>query len=75
MLPDLNSKFDIDNLLSILEVKQMYLKDMGERTAELTTDNLRFFCLGKELQDDLFLYSYDLKDDITIQCMKRAVIN
>jgi hypothetical protein len=27
---------------------------------------LRFFCLGKELMDDLYVYSYELKDEITI---------
>ena len=27
------------------------------------------FCLGKELKDDLFLYSYDIIDDITVQAL------
>jgi hypothetical protein len=27
--------------------------------------------LGKELQNDLFLYSYDVKDEMTIQAMKK----
>jgi len=27
------------------------------------------FCLGKELKDDLFLYSYDMMDEITVQAM------
>ena len=38
----------------------------------MSIETLRFFCLGKELMDDLFVYSYELKDEITIQCMKRA---
>ena len=53
----------------------MYLKKLNEKSIDTTgmdVKNLRFFCLGKELQDELFVYSYDLVDEITIQCMKRA---
>ena len=27
------------------------------------------FCLGKELKDDLFLYTYDIIDEMTVQVM------
>ena len=27
------------------------------------------FCMGKELKDELFLYSYDLIDEMTVQVM------
>ena len=37
----------------------------------MTATALRFLCLGKELKDDLFVYSYDLTDELTIQCMQR----
>jgi hypothetical protein len=32
-------------------------------------EDLRLFCLGKELKDDLFLYSYEIKDEMVIQAM------
>ncbi len=32
-------------------------------------EDLRLFCLGKELKDDLFLYSYEIKDEMVIQGM------
>ena len=32
-------------------------------------DQVRLFCLGKELKDDLFLYSYDIMDEMAIQAM------
>jgi hypothetical protein len=35
----------------------------------MTVENVRLFCLGKELRDDLFLYSYDVKDEMAIQAM------
>jgi hypothetical protein len=39
--------------------------------AQTKPEQLRFFCMGKELQDDLFVYSYDLHDEITIICNRR----
>ena len=27
------------------------------------------FCMGKELKEDLFLYSYEIKDEMTVQAM------
>ena len=47
----------------------MYLDKLVEQKVDITgleIDSLRFFCLGKELMDDLFIYSYELKDEITI---------
>lgn len=32
-------------------------------------DTLRLFCMGKELKDDLFLYSYDIADEMVLQVM------
>ena len=40
-----------------------------------TPETVRFFCLGKELQDEMYLYSYDIKDELTIQCMQRKKWN
>lgn len=28
--------------------------------------NVRFFCLGKELKDELFVYSYEMFDGIVV---------
>ena len=36
---------------------------------EYEVNQIRFFCLGKELKDELFIYSYDIKDEMTIQAM------
>jgi len=58
------------NLLSVLEFKQRYLEKINEKTQK--PENLRLFCLGKELKDDLFLYSYDIADEMTIQVMYKA---
>ena len=44
-------------------VKTNYLSQVGsEKVAEKSADvsKLRFFCMGKELKDELFIYSYDL---------------
>ena len=55
------------NLLSIAEFKQMYVQKVGAE--DLKVENIRMFCLGKELRDELFLYSYDLADEMTVQVM------
>jgi 5-formaminoimidazole-4-carboxamide-1-beta-D-ribofuranosyl 5'-monophosphate synthetase len=57
----------VSNLVSILEFKQKYLEKINEKT--LKPENLRMFCLGKELKDDLCLYSYDIVDEMAIQVM------
>lgn len=43
---------------------------LGE--AGLTSDKIRFFCKGKELKNDLFIYSYEMNDGDVIQAMVRA---
>lgn len=69
LFPDKFVTTDVSNHLSIKQLKQLYLDKLqedGKDITGMTTDNLRFFCLGKELMDDLFVYSYELKDEITI---------
>ena len=39
---------------------------------EVTMERLRFFCMGRELKDDLFIYSYDIQDEMAVQCMLKA---
>jgi hypothetical protein len=45
-------------------LKKKFIEEMKFEGSE--PENIRFFCLGKELQDDLFLYSYDIKDEMAI---------
>ena len=53
-------EMDPSNHLSILELKLMFIEQLSN--SELKPENIRFLCLGKELVDDLFIYSYDLKE-------------
>ena len=42
---------------------------MGAGSEGLRSDKMRLFCLGKELKDEFFLYTYDIIDDMTVQVM------
>lgn len=55
------------NLVSICEFKQMYIDKLND--TNMKVENIRMFCLGKELKDELFLYTYDIFDDMTVQVM------
>lgn len=57
----------VSNLISILELKQKYIEKVGDK--ELKPEIVRMFVLGREMKDDLFLFSYDIMDEITIQVM------
>ena len=58
---------NVSNKLSVAELKLKYL---GERAQEgVGLENIRIFCLGKELKDDLFLYRYEIADGIVMQVM------
>ena len=51
-------------------MKSMYLSALGsEAGSGISVENLRFFCMGKELKNDMYLYSYDIQDEMTIQAM------
>ena len=50
--------------MSIKEFKQKYMEKLPDKTIKV--DHIRMFCLGKELKDDLFMFSYDIVEDITI---------
>ena len=56
------------NLISVLEFKQAYLDKIGEKE-HTSPEDIRMFCLGKELKDDLYLYSYDIVDEMVLQVM------
>ena len=62
-----DSTLSVSNLTSIIQFKQLYIDKIGDK--ELKPENIRLFCLGKELKDEMYLYSYDLMDDITVQAL------
>lgn len=62
-----DSTLSVSNLLSIKELKQKYLAVIGSN--DIKIEEIRFFCLGKELKDDLHIYTYDIKDEMTVQAM------
>ena len=63
---------DIDleptNLSTIVDFKNMYISKLEDST-DLSPSSVRFFCMGKELKNELHIYSYDLFDDSVVQAM------
>ena len=53
----------VSNHSTIKELKQNYLMNLR---VDIKIEQIRLFCLGKELKDDLFMYSYDIKDEMAI---------
>ncbi len=49
----------------------MYIDKLGAAATDagLTVQRIRMFCLGKELKDELFIYTYDIIDEMTVQVM------
>jgi len=73
-------KSDVSNQLSIRKLKELFCDATNEKNKEspsgeaqdvLDPDMCRFFYSGKECKDDLFVYSYEMTEDTTIQCMYR----
>jgi len=60
----------VSSHISIRALKVKYIEALGVKS-DVKQEELRFFCLGKELKDDLFLYSYDIKDEMAVQAMIR----
>ena len=52
------------NTMSIVDLKKKYLEKIGSN--ELSVEDIRLFYAGKELKDDLFIYSYEIKDEMTL---------
>ena len=63
----------VANSLGVEQLKKEYVAALGLKEDELPVNTLRFFCMGKELKDDLFLYSYDINDDMVVQAMIKPV--
>ena len=59
-----DTALNISNLTKVKDLKAKIAKSEKVKAA-----NIRLFCLGKELKDDLFLYSYDMVDELTVQAM------
>lgn len=57
------------NLMPISEFKELYIKSLKKNGAGLSVDKIRMFAMGKELKDELFIYSYDILDESTVQVM------
>ena len=55
----------VSNYISVADFKKKYVEKVNDTTFKV--DNLRLFCLGKELKDELFLYTYDIIDGIIVQ--------
>ena len=65
---------EFSNLLNILDLKKKYVEllDSKELTkGDVEVSQIRLFAMGKELKDDLFVYSYDIMNESTIQVMIR----
>jgi hypothetical protein len=53
----------VSNLLTVEELKELYIKtNKDKRNVGLTIDRIRFFVMGKELKNDLWVYSYDINE-------------
>ena len=61
---------EVSNLTQIDQFKQIYIDKLEEEG--LTCDRIRMFAMGKELKDDLFIYSYDIMNDLTVQVMIKS---
>ena len=59
--------FNLSNLIPITEFKSMYCNELND--PEVTADKCRMFAMGKELKDDLFIFSYDIMNESTVQVM------
>jgi hypothetical protein len=55
-------------LLPISEFKKEYVSSLkGDEPVEVS--NVRLFAMGKELKDELWIYSYDIINESTVQAM------
>ena len=62
-------KFDVSNETSIPELKALYAK--ADRKSGIKVSQIRLFYQGKECKDELFVYSYDMQDEMTVTVMVR----
>jgi hypothetical protein len=48
-------------------LKTLYIKEIGDD--KLQIGNIRFFCLGKEMSNDFYIYSYEIENEMVIAAM------
>lgn len=58
---------EVSNHETIRTFKERFIAKAGDST--LKPENVRMFCLGRELKDDYSLFAYDIVDDMTVQAM------
>lgn len=59
--------FSLSNLMLIKDFKSMYVNKLND--PEVLAEKCRMFAMGKELKDDLFIFSYDIINESTVQVM------
>ena len=57
----------ISNLLPIVDFKKEYITQLGD--PEVSLEGVRLFAMGKELKEELWIYSYDIMNESTVQAM------
>ena len=60
---------ELSNLLTIVEFKQKYITELGDQGDGMEVAKIRMFAMGKELKNELFVYSYDIINESTVQVM------
>lgn len=58
---------EISNLMPISEFKREYIAQLKDDIPE--PGNVRLFAMGKELKNELWIYSYDMMNESTVQAM------
>jgi len=58
---------EVSNLMTVVDFKKEYIAQLKDDTVECA--NVRLFAMGKELKDELWIYSYDMMNESTVQAM------
>jgi len=64
--------FKISNKETVAGVKKIFHDFVGLKPDTVSVEGTRFFCLGKELKNEFYMYSYDMTDDMVIQAMVKV---
>ena len=62
-------EMELSNLIGVADLKKMYVDLLEEKElskGKIDTQMIRLFAMGKELKDDLFIYSYDIMNESTV---------
>jgi hypothetical protein len=55
---------ELSNLMPVSEFKKEYVSLLKDETVD--ANNVRLFAMGKELKDELWIYSYDIINESTV---------